>query len=274
MTYLLDIGTHSLINSKNKIDLTQTNIAGSADKNFSSRYYEQQSVNLSGKSPFYTGSETSVYPNLGDSLRNNHYFAVNQLMNYQAKYSKNESLSNNLDQFIAAREEMHKPVVVNIDNLVTDFNYLLANKVDTEHLDNTYNDLLKYQKSLQSYQDYKQTLTDLDYTLELDVDLLNRNLSNLTSINNLLRRTKAAPDLLDRRDFLLRELNQKIGTVVSYKSNDCVEVFLNGKVIVSDNYQAELSLTTSNDGFNQKTIAIDQEKLISSSINKVVLPEF
>ena len=66
MTYLLDIGTRSLINSKNKIDLTQTNIAGSTDKNFSSRYYEQQSVDFSGNIVFYIGSDR--FTCLGDSL--------------------------------------------------------------------------------------------------------------------------------------------------------------------------------------------------------------
>ena len=66
MTYLLDIGTRSLIDFRGKIDIAQIGIAGSVYKDFSSRYYYQQSVNFSGNIVFYIGSDR--FTCLGDSL--------------------------------------------------------------------------------------------------------------------------------------------------------------------------------------------------------------
>ncbi len=243
----LELGRRALSAFRRAIDVVGHNVA-----NVNTPGFHRQSPVMSASDPFAapsfvkeigpyqvgTGVDViSIYRNYDKALEYN----IRNLVSTQGNYSMSAQFLQQIDSIAGLRE--------GIFDKITDFFNAFQSVSNTPESITVRQVAVQAGVSLsQEINALSQTLmnarNDTDRYIQQDITKVNTLLQHLRDLNVLIREASGTGDmpndLLDQRDQALNDLSNYVDITVSEGTNNSIQVYIGGRVVVQDNYYLTL----------------------------------
>jgi flagellar hook-associated protein 1 FlgK len=238
ITTVFDISKQALLNSQSAIDTTAKNIT-----NVNTEGYKRRRVETSN----YLGiRNTSSNLDQDDLSRIRNTFIDHRLLMEQenlGKYETSGTLLNNIESIFG------EPLESGLGNIMSEFWNAwndLANDPESQTaktvvkdqavmLTNTFNRLYANLQDLQQ---------QIDFDINEKTNEVNQLLQQVDSLNRRLS-THSSADILDQRDAVINKLSKLVDIDVRENSSHEITISLDGQILISQNYSADLIGTVS-----------------------------